>query len=160
MRLDLASCPNLEFWVDGLPQQKGSKKGIVVKRANVPFDTHWRKKYCANVVDDNKKDAAQWEQKIKLVALEFRPYKLWTCAVRLDVDFIMPRPKTVTRQDHTVKPDRDKLLRCVQDALTGMIYKDDSQVIEGETTKIYGSPMGARIVVWALGDISYQRKLI
>lgn len=38
-------------------------------------------------------------------------------------------------QEHTQKPDVDKLLRCVLDALTGVAYKDDSQVWEARGIK-------------------------
>jgi Holliday junction resolvase RusA-like endonuclease len=35
-------------------------------------------------------------------------------------------------------PDIDKLLRAVMDALTGIAYADDSQVIEVMVSKVYG----------------------
>lgn len=53
-----------------------------------------------------------------------------TGAVWLYLTFVMPRPKSepkATRQ-HTRKPDLDKLVRAAMDALTGIVYTDDSQV--------------------------------
>jgi len=63
-------------------------------------------------------------------------------AVGLYVTFHMPRPKTVKRIRHTVKPDTDKLLRGILDAGTGVLYVDDCQVTFIEVRKIYavGTP--------------------
>lgn len=52
--------------------------------------------------------------------------------------FVMPRrksePKRITPA-HTRKPDLDKLARALCDALTGLIFTDDSQVTELITSK-------------------------
>jgi crossover junction endodeoxyribonuclease RusA len=51
--------------------------------------------------------------------------------VALVLEFVMPRraaePKRVT-PPHVRKPDGDKLARAIADSLTGLIYRDDSQV--------------------------------
>jgi Holliday junction resolvase RusA-like endonuclease len=51
--------------------------------------------------------------------------------VALTLLFVMPRratePKRVT-PPHVRKPDGDKLARAIADSLTGLIYRDDSQV--------------------------------
>lgn len=152
--------PVIGFWVPGDPQQKGSKKAFIYEIKGVPPDAHWRSRYRANIVDENRKEAIAWENKIKTYAMEFRPRIPWECAVRLDVRLYMPWPKSVKRKYHTVKPDRDKLLRCVQDALTGLIYKDDAQVIDGITSKEYSTKPGADIMIYALGDTYVQEKLL
>lgn len=77
---------------------------------------------------------------IKSEAMLHKPDKLIEDAMWLDCMFVMPRPKSVKRLHHTVKPDRDKLLRAVQDALEGIIYVSDAQVIDGQTTKRYQLP--------------------
>lgn len=61
--------------------------------------------------------------------------------VDIHVEFIFTRPKSVKaekRPNMTVKPDVDKLLRAVMDALTGVAYKDDSQVVSVTAAKRYG----------------------
>lgn len=58
-------------------------------------------------------------------------------SVWLYMDFWMPRGKTVKRELHTVKPDLDKLQRAVMDALTGIVYVDDAQVIGADSFKAY-----------------------
>lgn len=63
-------------------------------------------------------------------------------ALRLDLTFVLPRPKSLIwktkpmpRVLHTSKPDRDNLDKCVMDALTGLLWRDDCQVAGGELWK-------------------------
>ena len=61
--------------------------------------------------------------------------------------FQMRRPKTVKRTYPTVAPDADKLLRACCDALTGVAYVDDAQIVRIMVEKVYGSPIGVHIEV-------------
>jgi Holliday junction resolvase RusA-like endonuclease len=67
--------------------------------------------------------------------------------VVLDLFFYLPRPKTYAKKKrhHIRKPDRDNLEKGVKDALKGIIWKDDSQVCDGRTRKMYGDP--PRVVI-------------
>lgn len=65
------------------------------------------------------------------------------------IDFYFDRPKSVKAENKTTKPDVDKLLRSVLDALTGIAFKDDSQVVTCEVSKHFGSPARAEIKVGA-----------
>lgn len=80
--------------------------------------------------------------------------------VELFILFVMPRPKkhyftgkraSVLRPDapthHTVAPDATKLTRSTEDALKGVVWVDDSQVVYQEVVKRYGPTPGAKIVV-------------
>ena len=60
--------------------------------------------------------------------------------VRMMLDFYFQRPKSVKRAGMTVKPDLDKIIRSTTDALTGIVYVDDSQVVEVSARKHYGVP--------------------
>jgi Holliday junction resolvase RusA-like endonuclease len=60
--------------------------------------------------------------------------------VRLWLTFQFVRPKSAkNRPLMVVKPDLDKLVRGVCDALTGVIYHDDAQVVEIIASKRYGA---------------------
>lgn len=59
--------------------------------------------------------------------------------------FIMQRPKSVKRPLPSVAPDLDKLVRGVLDALTGIAYADDSQVVSIHAHKIYGATPGVEV---------------
>jgi len=84
--------------------------------------------------------------------------------VRVEVDFYLPRPPSVKRSKrewHIVPPDVDKLARGCLDGLgqglngksgDGMLWGDDSQVIELLASKFYADDRepGAVIRVIAL----------
>jgi len=54
------------------------------------------------------------------------------------LDFVLDKPRTVKKRPHpTVKPDLDKLIRLVLDALTGVAFQDDAQVCRVEAQKRY-----------------------
>ena len=61
--------------------------------------------------------------------------------LRCDVTFVLKRPQRLKangRQPAPVRPDRDNLLKPLQDALTqAMFWVDDSQIVAGETFKVY-----------------------
>lgn len=65
--------------------------------------------------------------------------------IDIDMVFTMLRPKTVTRPEPSVAPDLDKLVRGVLDALTAVMYRDDSQVTSLRAQKIYGERPGVWI---------------
>lgn len=59
----------------------------------------------------------------------------------------MPR----NRRGPTVKPDIDKLTRAVLDAMTGVVYEDDAQIVLLIAEKRYSSavaPPGVGVAVW------------
>ena len=58
-------------------------------------------------------------------------------AITLELLFVMPMPKKPIRRYPTTKPDIDKLARAILDALTGVCYKDDSQVVRLVAEKVY-----------------------
>lgn len=65
----------------------------------------------------------------------------------LDIEFCLLRPESVSKKRNfpVVKPDLDKLLRATLDALTGVLFHDDAQVVEVTTRKIYGGIEGVKI---------------
>lgn len=77
----------------------------------------------------------------------------------LEVIFYFPRPKSHYRTGklagvlkdnapdfHTAKPDADKLLRAIGDALTGLVCRDDSQFAMVRAEKTYGEPRALILV--------------
>ena len=45
------------------------------------------------------------------------------------------------------KPDSDNILKAVADALNGVAYHDDVQVLDMHITKIYGIQEGLDVIV-------------
>lgn len=69
--------------------------------------------------------------------------------VHVDMMFSLPRPKAEPKTRRTWpdrRPDLDKLVRAVLDALTGVAFHDDGQVVSMLATKDWGRP-GVEIVV-------------
>ncbi len=50
----------------------------------------------------------------------------------------------------TSKPDLLKLARAAEDALTGLVWADDAQVVEMTLTERYGAPEGVHVQVWRM----------
>jgi len=116
------------FEVFGVPIPKGSTRAFMRKGMKYPV-----------VTADNTK-TKPWAQEITQTALALKPPTLWTGPVYLRAIFQLPKPKSLPKRRFnypTRKPDLDKLLRTVKDALKGVFYVDDAQVVQTETTKCY-----------------------
>ena len=57
------------------------------------------------------------------------------------------RPRGCKRAVPCVRPDVDKLDRALLDALTGVAYDDDGQVIGMSSRKVYSDQPRARVIV-------------
>lgn len=119
------------------------------------------------VRDQKSKRLKEWQAEIAKHARLFVVGKPpMTGPIKVDLTFLMPRPKNHIRANgmlkdwapvwHTSKPDEDKLRRAVLDALTqARVYVDDGQVCDGSTRKVYaapGKPSGVRITVGLLAE--------
>lgn len=147
----------IEFEVYGLPQTAGSKRAFVIPAKG-------DKKARAIVTDDNKK-GGDWKRDVKRAALDVvsSDGKLLSGPLTVRLRFFLPRPKghygsgknadalkpgAPTRP--TGKPDVLKLARCVEDALTGVIWGDDAQITTEILVKRYcdlGQRPGCRVIV-------------
>lgn len=138
-----------EFTVYGRPQPGGSKRAFPRKSKDG--------KLSVAVVDMNEKKVRPWKNEIEMVASSLigtRP--MYEGPLMLVVDFYMPRPKHhfgvhgVKRRAPrypTVRPDATKLLRPLEDALSGILWKDDAQIVEQIVRKRYGDPPRAEVRV-------------
>lgn len=120
----------ISFRVDGIPVPQGSMRV-----------------FNGNVVHNKGAELAVWRSAI---AIEAKRAGLTPepGAVRLDLLFVMPKPKTVKRDYPTVPPDLDKLIRAALDAMTAVAYIDDGQVTDISATKVYGSSPFLEVSLW------------
>lgn len=153
----------IKFDVLGKPAPAGSKN------AYVPLDkrltsTHWPRgmpyadasgRCMVNVVDSNQKDSNAWKAKVVEAARQAYSGPLLECAVSVHMLFVLCRPvghfgtgrnagkvKDSARKFPTVKPDVLKLARGTEDALTGVIWKDDSANVSLALEKRYSDVQG------------------
>lgn len=62
------------------------------------------------------------------------------------------------RIEPTVKPDADNVEKAVKDALNGVVWIDDCQVVSGSKEKLYGPQPGVRILISARETMPAQVK--
>ena len=117
---------SLTFTVLGKPAPQGSKRHVG-----------------RGVMVESSKRCKPWRQDVRHTALDLRPddwYANMDAAIALSVVFVFARPKSHFRANGQLKPsapphctgrigDVSKLVRAVEDAMTGIIYNDDAQII-------------------------------
>ena len=93
-----------------------------------------------------------YEESIKWAAVEVMKGKSpLRFALKVNVKFVFLPPKSWSKRmrntaimgstPHTVKPDLDNLIKNL-DALNGVVFNDDNQIVEIQAEKIYGeNPM-------------------
>lgn len=142
--------PNIRFCVYGRPQPRGSKRGFV-RGGRV-------------VMTDMNPHSGEWMNLVRDQAVQaMGDLPLMEGPLKLGVTFYMPRPKGhygSGRNANVIKPsapmfphvapDTTKLLRAVEDALTGTVYRDDAQIVIQMALKRYGERPRAEIVVGVL----------
>src|SRR5271157_4858394 len=100
------------------------------------------------IVTSSNKNLKSWRQEVAGAAAMALPNtEPWQGPIYAHVTFYFDRPKSVKSECKTTRPDLDKLLRGILDALTGIIFNDDAQVIYCGVEKHYGSPARAEISV-------------
>lgn len=144
----LSTLPDHTLWlvVHGKPVTQGSMKAVA-----------------AGVVIHAKSKALHaWRDAITVEALRAcgTDWATVTCPIQLDVVFTLPKPQRLTNRfgvtggpgdpvPAAAKPDVDKLLRAVQDALSPResggrqrfkLVEDDSRIIGGSQYKTYPAP--------------------
>lgn len=105
----------IEFFVPGKAAPQGSKRHVG-----------------RGILIESSKEVGPWRERVALAAhshtqsLIEKPQQ-----VVVDVHFVLPRPASAPKTKTlpaTKRPDLDKLARAILDALTDVVYQDDSQV--------------------------------
>ena len=93
---------------------------------------------------------AAWEDSIKLQALEHRPGKLLDGPLVLEVTFFLQRPQSRPKKCRYPdrKPDLDNLIKSLKDACEGIIYTNDSRIVEEHVKKEYGDPPRVEVKIY------------
>ncbi len=137
-----------EFDVAGLPVPQGSMRAFARRNGGRPI-----------VTSDNPR-TKPWKAAVTAAAAEARQ-TVSICAVVVEIDFRLPRPKGHYGRRGNVlpsapayptgRPDVDKLCRAILDALTeARVWHDDAQVVALSAVKTWSDSPGAHVRVVAL----------
>lgn len=167
--------PVIEFSVAGSPVPQGSKQALISGRREKRGKDTWVRNPIASIVDSanrrkNDKGALdRWRGWIAARAtIVMRGRDIIDQAVELNCEFVLPRPPSHytdvskrLRQGKTgapefpTLPDLSKLVRAVEDSMTGIVYRDDGLIVQyGVMKKRYAATLeavgGVRVKVRAL----------
>ena len=133
----------ITFSVEGIPVAKGRPR---FKRVGNFVQTYTPNK------------TATWEETVRLAAKNaMGTTDLLETPVTMALYFRLPMPQSWSKKRKegalkgleapTKKPDWDNLGKAVSDALNGVIFKDDSQIVSAHVRKIYSAVPGVDIYV-------------
>src|SRR5438046_2348596 len=111
----------LRFRVIGIAQSMGSKRAFIPKGWTRP------------IITDSNRSLKTWQALVAEAAghaiTDGEGWQLLDGPVRLSIAFYLPRPKGLPKKyvAHTKAPDCSKLVRSTEDALSGIVYRDDAQ---------------------------------
>ena len=125
------------FYVTGVPASQGSMIPMVNKKTGRAFVIHQR-----------SKELMSWRESVKFSALQAGgTMTRGACEVRMFFHFMRPKSHRTSKGElrkgqskyatSRGTKDLDKLIRSVLDALTGVLFEDDSQVVYTEASKAY-----------------------
>lgn len=126
----------LDMFVPGRPAPQGSKRHV----------GH-------GILIESSKAVGPWRTTLAWHAAHLHRGPLLTTALAVHLEFVMPRPVACPKRSTpaaTRRPDIDKIARAVLDALTGVVWRDDSLIVDLHATKRIADPgerPGARIRV-------------
>jgi len=132
---------SLKLIVYGRPVPAGSKRGFPVRGKGGKIQV---------VVTDASSKVKPWQAQVRSEAVEaMNGDKLIRGPLSASVLFVLARPKghfgkrgvrPSAPEYPTVKPDTTKLWRAVEDALEGIVYANDAQIVRQDVGKVYGEP--------------------
>lgn len=80
----------------------------------------------------------RFEADVKNLAIALHKDLTIVDPIAVKIQFFLRRPKTVTRDIPSVKPDLENLLKSFIDGCNGVIWEDDSLIVDIIATKRYG----------------------
>lgn len=141
--LDAAATPAVAFTVPGVPGTAGSKRAFV--RAG------------RAVIVDACRRHTEWRAHVRHAASAVHGGPLLDGPLVLVVAFRFARPaghygrrglRPTAPPVPWGRPDTTKLLRALEDALTGVLWVDDARIVDQYATKRYADAPGADVAVY------------
>lgn len=144
----------IKFFVPGTPRTAGSKKAFPLWRGTGP-NRHFVRSI---ITDDSGAAGKAWRSVVQDAAREaFGDRPLMDGPLRVAFGFFVQRPKSHLNKSGnlrlsapckpTTRPDVLKLARAAEDALTGIIWKDDAQITTEVLRKRYADKPGIDVEI-------------
>ncbi len=141
----------IQFFVPGVPKTAGSKKAFPLWKGKGAS-----RQFVRSIITDSSGAAGrEWRSAIQAEASGvFAGGELIDSPIRLTVTFVVVRPKghsgtkglkPSAPRFPTTKPDATKMTRAVEDALTGVVWRDDACVVTQAVRKRYGEFPGVHV---------------
>jgi Holliday junction resolvase RusA-like endonuclease len=110
------------------------------------------------------KETVEYEQRVAHeAAMSMRGAELFAGPVEMKLQIFMPIPASYTKAKKaaarlgklvpTKKPDLDNILKAICDAFNGVVWIDDTQVVDCHVTKRFGDNPCVMVQVTALEDL-------
>lgn len=132
----------ISFFVPGTPKPAGSKRAFALRKAGVLTGRV--------AVVDASKGSKDWKGDVKRFASEEYKGPLLDGPLKVTLTFYVARPQGHSGKKGlsasapaypVVRPDLLKYARAVEDALTGVIWSDDSQIVTELLRKRYAKAL-------------------
>lgn len=125
-----ASLRGMNFRVRGIPVPQGTARAFVAGG----------RAYLATDANRSSSPIGAWRGAIAREAqLVMGDSPLIEAPVEVTATFSLPRPRSLAKRitQPDAKPDIDKLARALLDAMTGVVIRDDAQVVDLQLRKVY-----------------------
>jgi len=119
-------------WVPGEP--KAMQTGSVVRAGDrlIPIRRH-----------------TEWGNRVALAANQARPPALFAGPLTVALEFHRQRPTSAKKSvtEPITRPDLGNLSKGLLDALQGIVYRDDAQIVELRERKRFAGPEGPGVAI-------------
>jgi crossover junction endodeoxyribonuclease RusA len=135
----------VNFVVFGSPKPKGNKSAFPIRRKDGRLGVAVREGKPGGPYEE-------WRRRVETIVQEVaRQTEPIGGPVVAKMEFLLPRPKSApkSRVFPDVRPDADKLARCILDSVSGVLIQDDAQVVELSVRKLY-TENAPRAEVWLM----------
>lgn len=132
----------ITFTVYGEPIAQGRGRAAVVNGKVIVYDP---------------KKSRDYKREIKAEAVKVRPEKPWEGPVSLEIRIYKSIPKSFSGRKRklavigglrpTTKPDVSNVCKGIEDAIKGIIIRDDSQIVNLSVYKWYSENPRAEIII-------------
>lgn len=158
----------INFTVFGEQRPQGSKiSQVIYRKDGTPVLTKTGR--VLSIVRDDNKHTKSWRNGVADAARQAYSGPLLIGAVYLEITFYAPRPQghfgsgrnagsvRGSAPKHKItKPDTVKLTRAIEDALSGVLWKDDSQVVDHRLSKKFGDCYRTEITIVSLDGLTEE----